>query len=265
MREERRFLAFSGLRVHFALCWPEEAIKHRLMMLSSPLINTFHWRKLVPELTDLGCLCVSVDLPGFGLSDPRAPQSVTQRSNMLWGVLDDIDQAGECPLSMWHLMAHGTACGTILRMAAQYPDSVKSQIHLCPTFSTDIDSGEVWYDENVRDAAAFRRTIERWAGYPLDDYILDRMRRPLLRPGMRQTFGRMVRYAVTPGQGMGFCPTMALMGGRDPLMSPQAKGDISALLSEAESHTIQSAGHFPMETHSRALRDYLRGWMKYNE
>ena len=34
-------------------------------------------------------------------------------------------------------------------------------------------------------------------------------------------------------------------------------------LPEVEAHIIRPAGHFPMETHSRALRDYLRGWLKY--
>ena len=32
-----------------------------------------------------------------------------------------------------------------------------------------------------------------------------------------------------------------------------------------ETHVLKSAGHFPMETHSRAIRDYLRGWIRYND
>ena len=39
---------------------------------------------------------------------------------------------------------------------------------------------------------------------------------------------------------------------------------LNALLPDAETHNIRSAGHFPMETHSKALRDYLRGWIRYN-
>ena len=37
------------------------------------------------------------------------------------------------------------------------------------------------------------------------------------------------------------------------------------LLPDAETHALKSAGHFLMETHSRAIRDYLRGWIRYNE
>lgn len=263
---ESRFLAFSGLRVHFELARPDGPVKNRMLMLSSPMINSFHWRKLIPELTDLGCLCVMVDLPGFGQSDPRAPQSDGQRASVVWGVLDDVDAMTDAPMSMWHLAAHGSACAAILRMAALYPDSVKSMIHISPAFSVHPAEPERWYDAHVPDPRRFRQLIEHWAGYPMDDYIVDRMRRPLTRPGARQTFARMLKYAAEPPrQGMGFCPTMALTGGRDPLMDARCQGQIERLLPDAEAHNIRSAGHFPMETHSKALRDYIRGWLKYND
>lgn len=269
MNGDSRFLTFSGLRVHFAVARPALTVKNRMLMLSSPMISGFHWRKLVPELNDLGCLCALVDLPGFGQSDPIAPQDDAARASILWGILDEVDEALHEPMSMWHLAGHGTACGTILRMAAMYPDSVKSQIHIAPTFRVpkrDAANPDRWYDAYVTDPKRFHDLIEQWAGYPMDGYIVDRMRRPLLRPGAKQTFARMLREASTPPeQGMGFCPTMALMGGRDPLNDDQAMMQIKALLKDAECHTIRSAGHFPMETHSRALRDYLRGWLKFND
>ena len=76
----------------------------------------------------------------------------------------------------------------------------------------------------------------------------------------------MLKYAAEPPHtGMGFCPTMALVGGRDPLNDEARLEQTRALLPEAELHRLRSAGHFPMETHSRALRDYLRGWLRYND
>ena len=115
-------------------------------------------------------------------------------------------------------------------------------------------------------AQGFHRMIERYSGYPMDDYIVDRMRHPLLRSGARRTFQQMFRFAAEPPrQGMGFCPTIALVGGRDPLYDAPRQAQVRTLLAEAELHNIRSAGHFPMETHSRAMRDYLRGWLKYND
>lgn len=271
LSEESRYLSFSGIRVHFCVSRPDVPVHSRMLLLASPLINTFHWRKLLPELSELGCLAVLADLPGFGRSDPGAPQDADVRANLLWGVLDDVDRSLGTPMSLWHLAGHGTACATILRMGVQYPDSVKSQVHISPLFSVDSrfrrqDERERWYGENVASAPRFKRLVEHWSGYPMDDYIVDRMRAPLVRPGMRQAFDRLLRASVAPPrQGMGFCPTMALTGGRDPLLDEQRLDQMNALLPDAEVHRLASAGHYPMETHSKALRDYLRGWLRYNE
>lgn len=48
-------------------------------------------------------------------------------------------------------------------------------------------------------------------------------------------------------------------------MNEAALSEIRRLLPEAETHVLKSAGHLPMETHSRALRDFLRGWLKFND
>ena len=271
LTEESQFLSFSGVRVHFCVVRPDVPVRNRMLLLSSPLISTFHWRKLLPELAGLGCLAVLADLPGFGRSDPEAPQGTDVRANLLWGVLDDVDRSMGAPMSLWHLAGHGIACATLLRMAVQYPDSVKSQIHIAPLFSIDSTSRHAavsahWFDEHVPSPQRFRQAIERYSGFPMDDYIVDRMRAPLLRPGMRDTFGRMLdKSAAPPRVGMGFCPTMALLGGRDPLLDEARLKQVRTLLPDAETHRLATAGHFPMETHSKALRDYLRGWLRYND
>ena len=268
LTEESRYLSFSGLRVHFRVVRPDVPVRSRMLLLSSPLTSTFNWRKLLPELAGLGCLAVLMDPPGFGRSDRETPLDSDTRDNIVWGVLDDVDRSTGAPMSLWHLAAHGVSCAAILRKAAQYPDSVKSQVHIAPTFSVPMKPGEreKWFDENVADQVRFRELVERWSGYPMDDYVIDRMRAPLMRPGMRKTVDRMLRgCAAPPKVGMGFCPTMALVSGRDPLMDPARLSQISSLLPEAEVHRLPSAGHFPMETHSKALRDYIRGWLRYNE
>lgn len=274
LTEESQFLTFMGIRVHFSVSQPEGTLKNRVLLLSSPLINTFHWRKLLPELSQLGCMTVMVDLPGFGRSDcaEEVPMDPDLRASILWGILDNVDSATDAPLSLWHLMGHGSACPTILCMANQYPDSVKSQIHLSPIFSLELRGADKeklsrWYDATMRSEERFRDLIEHYCGYPLDDYILDRMRRPLLRQGAKENFLRMLKHAAkTPEEGSaGFIPTMAIWGGRDLLMTKSAVSSIHGLLPDAETHVLKSAGHFPMETHSKAIRDYLRGWIRYNE
>ena len=268
--EESQYLSFHGIRVHLRIAAPADPPRDRVLLLSSPLINAFHWRKLTPELTQLGCLTVLVDLLGFGRSDcgMDVPQDGAMRANILWGVLDEIDRQSGAPDSVWHLVGHGVSCATVLEMAALYPDSVKSQVHISPLLRTpqlprDMPPAR-WYQNEILAKDGFRRMIERCAGYPMDDYILDRMRAPLLRPGARESFLRMLRAGrQAPDCDLGFCPTMALLGGRDALLRGEARQDVERLLGAAEIHELKSAGHFPMETHSKALRDYLRGWIRY--
>ena len=271
MVEESQFISFHGIRIHFRVISPEDAPRERILLISSPLINTFHWRKLVPELVQLGCLTVLVDLPGFGRSDCSvpAPQDNVMRANIFWGLLDEIDRRSEAPGAMWHLGGHGSACATVLEMGQLYPDSVKSQIHISPLMRVPLPNPDHppahWFRETLASGNAFRRMVEHYCGYPMDDYILDRMRMPLLRPGARENFLRMLRAGwKAPESELGFCPAMVLTGGRDALMTPSARSDLQKYLAGAETHVLKSAGHFPMETHSKALRDYLRGWIRYN-
>ena len=271
MAEESQYLSFHGIRVHYRLAVPQGAPRDRVLLLSSPLISTFHWRKIVPELTQLGCLVALVDMPGFGKSDcsMEVPHDNLMRANILWGVLDEIDRQTEAPLASWHLVAHGSACPTLLEMAGLYPESVKSQVHIAPLLHVpQIEKNQPpvrWYRETIMEKTNFRRLIEHCSGYPMDDYILDRMRAPLMRPGARESFFRMMRAgSKSPSCDLGFCPAMALIGGRDAMMTEPAREAIRKFLGSAEMHELKSAGHFPMETHSKALRDYLRGWIRFN-
>ena len=264
-------LSFQGLKVYYRAVEPECALKHRVMLLSSPLTSTFSWRKLVPELTELGCLMVMVDLPGFGRSDYdrslRADPDI--RANFVWGVLDEIDRETGSPLSTWHLMGQGLGCAVIKAMHDQYPDSVRSQLHLSPVFSPPPRllgaDPEKWFADNLYDRAGFRRFIERLSRYPMDEYVLDRMHEPMTRPDAMRAMLEILRPQPTrisqPGD---FCPSMTIWGGLDPLM---AECDAAArrALPDTERHVLKTAGHFITETHSKALRDYIRGWLRYLE
>ena len=271
--ETGRFMTFMGIRVHYVTVLPEVPVKSRMLLLCSPLMTTFNWRKILPEISQLGCLAVMVDLPGFGLSDCQGiePQDHDLQANILWGMLDEIDRELGSPMSLWHLAGHGSACGTLLRMVAQYPDSTRSLLLISPLLTRPEEARERIglarrYNAVTGSEEAFAEWINGLAAHPLDDYVLARMRRPLLREGARENFLRMLRQiTINGGESMGFCPALALWGARDPLLSGDTRGKLRRFLPDAEIHVLKSAGHFPMETHSNALRDYLRGWIRYNE
>ena len=250
-------------------------MRRRLFLLSSSLSTSFHWRKLLPEFSEAGCLVVLADPPGFGESELSGmSMPLSTRAKVLWGVLDDVDARFASGLSTWHLIGHGASCPTVLEMANLYPDSVRSQVHVSPCLPVD-DRGRLFksgrramvrlLEKNLCDARSFAQFIARAAGKPLPDYVWEPMWRPYTRPRARNGLTDFL-LAENPVHAMrDFCPSMAIWGGRDPLMPSLERESVLRLLPDVETHVIRAAGHFPMETHSRALRDFMRGWIKYVE
>ena len=270
MSREIRTLSFRGLRVSFSIVRPEAHMRHRLLLLWSPLMTGFHWRKLLPELSELGCLCVLADLPGFGQAAQGAafPRECATRARMVWGVLDDVDARVGGHNALWHLAAHGAACSTALAMAAEQPDSVRSLIQISPLFCGEgvfsrRDEAERMVSRALSGPRALSSFIAHAARKPLPDYSVERIWASFARPGARSMLVDLLSARDAAPGAPGFCPSIAVWGGSDPLMHAQTREHLRALIPEIEAHVIRTAGHFPMETHSRALRDYLRGWLRY--
>ncbi len=274
MSRENRALSFRGLRVNFSIEWPEAHLRHRVLLLCSPFLSGFHWRKILPELSELGCLCVLAELPGFGPGNAVSapPRKSAVRSQMLWGVLDEVDARLGGGNALWHLAAHGAAWPTVLAMRAAQPDSVRSLIGISPLmpprargrfFGGRGDGGERILARALATPASFSQFVTRAARRPLPDYVVERMWAGFAHLGARDALAGMLDPADDVPAPADFCPSIAIWGGSDPLMPMDARERLAALVPDVEAHIIRPAGHFPMETHSRALRDYLRGWLKY--
>ena len=273
MSLESRCLSFKGLRVDFSIARPQAHLRHRMLFLSSPLTTGFHWRKLLPELSELGCLCVLAQLPGLERTDAAPLPSSVTRARIIWGVLDDVDARMGGQSALWHLAAHGAACSTVLSMCATQPDSVRSLIQISPFLpetnarrasraAKPVEAQRV-AGQALSSFRAFSDFVARVARRPLPDYAVERMWAAAARPGARAALFELLTPADKAPRLSGFCPSIAIWGGSDPLMGAQARERLCALMPELETHVIRAAGHFPMETHSHALRDYLRGWLRY--
>ena len=269
MEHRQGHLSFQGVRVRYSMSLPSGEISHRILLLSGAVTTAFNWRKLLPEFEEMGCLCVCVDLPGCGreVYAPGMLPDADRAAGFVWGLLDEIDRATGAGRATWHLFAQGAGCRTVLAMHDQYPDSVRSIVNISPVF----DAGCVrrlighdragWYKKNIASREGFRKLAERLAGYPLDAFVMDRMRQDLLYPDLPYAVLSTVKEPALPVHA-DFCPCMAIWGGHDELIgtTPQL---LDKYLPGCEPHVMKNAGHFLTETHSRALRDYLRGWLKY--
>lgn len=283
MYSDSRFISIHGLTIHYRLVRPASEVRHRAFLLASPGQSTFNWRHIVPELTEAGCLCVLCDMPGYGLSECRddIPQDHETRAQILWGLLDAVDMEEGGRLGCWHLMAHGSAAGTIAQMALTHPDSASSLLMLAPVLYSPVPSLLQYFARKpgfskligvllrryIMNSRRFARISAFFYGAPLSQKALsqlhrcasglighEEMLRRLLLDGYRLDMSQLNDL---------FMPAMILWGGRDSLLG----GSIPARLrtrdfSTAEYHILPSSGHCPGETNSRAVRDFLRGWIR---
>ena len=105
--------------------------------------------------------------------------------------------------------------------------------------------------------------MEKLFAHKVDDYVLDALRMPFKRNGAKESFINMLSQRTKPEPNKGFAPAMTLWGEKDILMDEKTVAAFKKYVPESEIHVMKTAGHFPMETHSHAMRDYLRGWIKY--
>lgn len=271
MAAEDAFFTFEEQKVRVRVVEPDTELKHRVFVLSSPVTAAFNWRKLVPELTQNDCLVVLMDMPGFGMSDCGADvsQDVARHAGMGWGIIDAVDSALGEGDSTWHIMTHGLACQTGLAMANMHPDSVSSQIYIAPLMNTEngirtgFSSHSRWYDANIASPQGYRALAEKLFAHKVEDYVLDAMHKPFRRNGAKESFLDVLGRRTTPEPFMGFAPALVFWGEKDISADEKAREAFDKLVPEAETHVLKTAGHIPMETHSHALRDFLRGWIRY--
>ena len=78
MRADCYSVKMRGLSLRYRVVLPDGPIRHRALLAAAPGYTTDSWKPVLSELTDAGCLCVLVDLPGFGDSpvDPDLDPSI---------------------------------------------------------------------------------------------------------------------------------------------------------------------------------------------
>ena len=124
-----------------------------------------------------------------------------------------------------------------------------------------------WMKRNLGKSDRFNAVMTRMLGRKVPAAAAEAMRKPLARLiGHEDTVRRLLRESFTVDQesiqGLQM-PVLVLWGGADRLMGgsiPQKMTQKDGL--SAEYHLLKGAGHCAMLTHSHAVNDFLRGWIK---
>ncbi len=296
-----RRLSFGGTRVFFKVYTPDtEKISYRVAFVTSPLGDADSWDSPCRLLAAKGCLCVSIELPGFGHAVSSAPQDNKTRSEILWGILDQVEISRGDPESKWHLVSHGSACGAILEMTRTQPASVLSRVLITPvthrfgyTSQTYVLSGlRVWlyrrlFEHFTRSEVRFSKKLSKLYGGDLDETRVGKLYRQICADGRFDSLLKLFQsgYYISKAAYKVRKPTMILWGRDDPLgamfhpltnclLHPdenyERMNDAEPTKAECqrlgvETHNMKFRRHMPMETDPQDISDRISGWLAYAE
>ena len=116
-------MVIDGVNLHFRFWESPGASLGNILLVHGYGGSTFSWRHTVPSLNDAGYRVVTVDLPGFGLSERRSGLDHTPagRAELLWSLMDRV-----LPGEGWHLVGHSIGGGVAAEMALQQPERVET-------------------------------------------------------------------------------------------------------------------------------------------
>ena len=281
-RVQKGMRRFEGVGMYFKVYTPLDVpVTRRVACVCSPISDAASFDSLCRELAKNGCLCVTVELPGFGHTPVKAPQDNRSRAKLVWGVLDEIEISRGEDEGKWHLFGHGSGAGVVLLMTTLYPESVISRVLISPV--THIFG----YKKRT-----FRLSgLTRWYYLRKYEYFeahtrraLDKIRE-LYGPRLKRERGEeLCKNFFRKGRGQillemlekGYYlpdevyetdrPVMTLMGDEDPMGRELFDRLFSALsgVKVREIHPINTR-HMCMETDWSVVKDWVKGWLDYTE
>lgn len=138
------FTSSDNVKLHAQIYPNEQAYKGKILFIHGLGASSASFRNNAPFFAQQGFLVISIDLPAFGYSskDSGIDHSQTNRSRLIWEFLDYYDNENNL-IDDWHLVGHSMGGSTILAMAEQKPNQVKS-INLIAGAVTQENSSNKW-------------------------------------------------------------------------------------------------------------------------
>lgn len=276
--DNSRYYEADDIVVHYRMFIPEtESIKGKILLVHGMGGSTYSFEKTVLELTDAGYLVLAADLPGFGYSSRPMEFNHSQRSRsaLLWGLLDEVDEASltDTGAMRWHLAGHSMGGGTVAAMAVEREDRTESLILIDGALLENERGGGLLFDippvmrwiqvvlehfiireSNIRSflrsAYGMEPTQEQVAGY------LD----PLSLPGTARGAAQLLRTSENiPLQELSrlIIPVTAIWGEKDSWVPLSDTNQIRNVIPQLDVKIIEGAGHVPMESHPEAFNSAL--------
>lgn len=236
--------------------------------------STYSWRHILPQLAERRYRAVAIDLNGFGFTQrPKRPQaySIMGQQDLVLGVIAALE------IEQVHLVGHSYGAGIALRIAADYPNRVKSV--------TLVDGGAsgrtgpaipeaikplvlCWVkyfaltEDNIRDlleGAVHRKEV-------ITDEVVQAYLQRLRIEGLDDSFYGLASQSPTqPSIDLSKLdiPVQILWGVHDPVIPIRAGVELASQIPGAHLIRFEESGHLPMEEQPEAFVEALTDFVGY--
>lgn len=278
--EESRRETIDDVSLHYRLWIPQGDIEGKILMVHGLGGSTFSWIQSALYISEQGYLVAAVDLPGFGYSDrtPGMDHGQKNRSSLLWGLAEIIDEKTNLHNLKWVLTGHSMGGGTVAAMAFSKPEKIHSLVFVAGAL----------FDNNPGRSSAFLKypPIQRWvkaflhlyaihpkriesildSAYqrPPYDFEIQGYLEPLKQPGTPNTMIDLVKTAKNePVKNLANLdmPMLGIWGENDTWVTVEQGYRLLEIVPGMELRIIESAGHCPMETHPEEFNEIIKDFL----
>ncbi len=222
------------------------------------------WSKLAQELGP-GCLVIAPDIAGYGdnRNGPELPVTLGEEIAALGG----IDQATG-PI---HLVGHSYGGAIAFKMATTSPlaDRVRSLTLIEPVLPTLLDEGDtdreqfarlarevsadLWNRQPVR---AIERFLTFWSGSAPPEELPPDAKARLIERAEKVAFDFTAAFDELSVAAAAACirvPTLLMSAGQSPRLTQRIVERLAAIIPDAETRHVLTAGHMLPITHARLV------------
>lgn len=264
----------NGIRMHYILHEQEYDVLGNILFIHGLGGSTFSWRYTWEPLSAEGYQILLIDLPAFGYSSrkPGLDHSQTARADILWKLIDEISSEPE----KWIIAGHSMGAGTAYAMSYLRPGQTRGLIYIAGALHSNSRSSfpigtllayppikrafQVYLENILADENRIFALLSSAYGTTPEKEAIRGYADPLLLPGtagalldMISSFGK-ESYIDSNDLNI---PVFGIWGAKDQWVPLKTAERIRAKDPSFKYHTIEEAGHCPMETHSEEFNKIL--------
>jgi len=275
-------LEVDTVMIHYRI-WMSatQPAKGKVLFIHGFTGSTYSFRKNYDSLVSAGYDILAVDLPAFGFSDRGTSinHSQSHRAELIWKLIDFVYHGDT---GQWNILGHSIGGAVAEAVALMRPGRIRSLTFIDAMFF-DKNNGVM----NVNLSQSRNRQLKKFyvdyvgrylltynhmAGFlesaygkkpdssDVTGYMMP-LRMPETAEAFLSTFTNCKEVVQLNSGNLKNIPVLVVWGSKDSWLPPGSVKVIKSFVPQAEIHTIEGAGHMPMETHpvefNRILQEFL--------